>query len=251
MASIGSSPADYRPEGPEQQNNIQPKGPSLQIHGIQPDSPTIRNIIPPTHLPQSGQARFGLKNPLKESSISTNLISDDRPWPNQGHVAKDHIQHLRQLIKRGPAQDFPPKSHPWVIFKLIDFFKLGLFVGRIGQPGTKNFVGIIDHGPEFEEMKNPTPNSNSLLPVNRGFRLKKPQNQPNEKNQRAHQRGSHPNDHQVEKTFQSSIVVVKKRAFQNHLFGKHILGSWTASERDYTRFSPDQPDNSGGLHLLV
>src|SRR5207244_4049646 len=39
--------------------------------------------------------------------VALDLVAERRPWPDQAHVAADHVPELRQLVEREPAQHAP------------------------------------------------------------------------------------------------------------------------------------------------
>ena len=46
------------------------------------------------------------------------VVSGQRPWTDQGHVAQQHIDQLRQLVDRGAPQELADLEDPRIILDL-------------------------------------------------------------------------------------------------------------------------------------
>ena len=73
--------------------------PVLHVTDIEPFRFLPRQVGPPADLPQARDARRDLEPPLHMVAVMRGLVRQRRAGADQGHVADDHIDELRELIQ--------------------------------------------------------------------------------------------------------------------------------------------------------
>ena len=85
-----------------------------------------------------------------------------RSRSHEAHVAPQHVEELRKLIERVPANEPADRSDPRVI---VDLEK-GSVRGPLSvQQALELVVGALHHRPEVEHVERQTAQPDSLLPI--------------------------------------------------------------------------------------
>src|SRR5687768_7438115 len=164
--------ANYSGKREQDYLNIEPDRPVLDVVQVDLDHFLERQAAAARHLPQACNARFHIQPFAVPDVVFFDLVSDGRTRADHTHVAFQHIQELRKLIKARPPQLPAEARDPRVVLYLTE--NRVLIVARICLDVTADvlliclamhiFVGIHVHRPELVAKKNAPVHPDPLLP---------------------------------------------------------------------------------------
>ena len=156
-ALIDAASAQHGRRRARQKGEIDAEG---QVSG-QPDihrhPTTIRHVVATGHLPQASQARSHGAIVGQPPPVQARLIHHDGPRPDQGHLAPQHVQQLRQLVDAGTPQQAAQTRHAHIVAKLSR--RAPFRVDQAGQPSLR----IGRHGAELQTREKPSAAPDPLL----------------------------------------------------------------------------------------
>src|SRR5450755_398100 len=144
---VGTGASDDR--GSRLPENLQVHGerPVLHVAQVEPFCFFPRQVRPAADLPQAGHAGLNHEPAPHVAAVAGHLLRQGRPGPDQGHVADQHVDELRQLIKRPAAQPGAWAGNPRVPTDLEQDPVRLVMDGKLGFA----LFGTRHHGPELEE----------------------------------------------------------------------------------------------------
>src|SRR6266487_1043554 len=163
---------DRRPCLPE---NLQIEGerPVLDVAQIEPDRLLPGQIRPAADLPQAGQARLDREPAPHLAAIARGLLRQCRPGPDQGHIPEQHVDELRKLVERPPAQPPADLSDPGIAADLEEHPARLITHGELRLPGVRTH----HHGPELVQGERASIPADPWLPEQDGTAVSHPDGQ--------------------------------------------------------------------------
>ena len=118
--SLGADAGKHNRHGAEEDFQIEPEGPVIDVLEIEPDPfAEIGDMIAATDLPQAREARFDAEAAaMREIIEAPDLIDRQRTRANQAHFTAQHVVELRQFIEAFLAQPFANRCATRVVAQL-------------------------------------------------------------------------------------------------------------------------------------
>src|SRR3954451_16090351 len=151
--SVRTARPEHRGDRSQDEPDVAPQTPAGDVQVVELRHFLERNVVPPEHLPQPGNPRLQLQAlppPFGDEAV---LLEDQRPRPDERHLAGQDVQELRQLIERVPAEERAELRHAWVVCDLehpcIAGLRVDVEVRTLALPS----IGVRVHRPEFEDAE--------------------------------------------------------------------------------------------------
>ena len=216
------SAEDGRDPGTQDDRDVEPDRPVLEIREVQPDQIVEGQAGAAGDLPETrdtGQHQVPLPMPRCEQLV---VAERQRAWADEAHLPAQDVEHLRQLVDREPAQHPPDARHAGVVTdleersaRLVGVLELALALGRAG-----------DHRPELEHAELALADSHAPVDVeHRAARVEldracdeQPERQPGDPDGSRH--------HEVERSLDGPVRTRQHRRpqlEQGHALARHVL----------------------------
>src|SRR6188508_333237 len=135
--------------------------PGLDVLELETDDLVeIKDLVPPAHLPRSGNAGHDEEPRHVALEVVRELFRKARPWPNKAHLAPEHVEELRQLVERRAPQESSDPRHAGIDFDLEQAL-VGVLVEMLER--LPFFVRADPHRPEFHDVEELSTNACSTL----------------------------------------------------------------------------------------
>src|SRR5262249_33044871 len=152
--------AQHRRNRTQQNLEVQPERPFVNVLQIQLHPLLERNVAATTHLPQTGDARLHAESPALPVFTEAFIVPHRQgPRTYQTHVSDEDVEELRQFVDAGAAQELSDRRDARIILDLED--------------RSADFVQMLDllhllfridhHRPEFEDFEPALVQSQALL----------------------------------------------------------------------------------------
>ncbi len=149
--------------GADQQDKIQPQVPVAVIERIELQPLVEVHITATMGLPHPGDAGFHRNDILVLIPHVFFLPRKIRPWADQGHIAFENVEKLREFIQGLFPEKLPCLGDPRIVLQfLVDF----VFFANRGIPLHHLFedcLGARDHSAVFVHFEQPSIATNALL----------------------------------------------------------------------------------------
>src|SRR5690349_3085970 len=124
--SAGTLPRDHRTRCREQDLHVVPERAIAHVSKVEAHHFVERRAAASLHLPQSGDARLGLKYPTAVPGlVLVHLVLEWRARADERHRSAQHVPELRQLVEARLPKETPDWGNPWVVGQLEDGSPIG------------------------------------------------------------------------------------------------------------------------------
>ena len=120
--------------------------------------------------PPAGEAGFDGFVEFLVAMMFFDFTRDERARTNDGELTNENIDKLRHLIDGRFAKEATNFGDTGVVFNFVIFEPL-LFILRVFEQFVKFFVGIDDHGAEFEHFERLTVAADASLRINNPVKI--------------------------------------------------------------------------------
>src|SRR5438094_8638985 len=121
--------------------------PAVNVGKVQCDPPIKIGVSPCGNLPEAGDPGLHREPTPMPCVVSRNVVERMWPWPDQAHVAEQHVPELGELVDARLAEDPAQPAHPRVVRELEGGGATGHFV-LLPEPVALG-VRAGPHGPEL------------------------------------------------------------------------------------------------------
>src|ERR671911_1276954 len=150
-ALIRAGSPDDRRERLEDDGDVHGRRPMVDVVEVEPHGLLPRQVGPPAHLPQPGDARFDQQSAVDVVLVHVDLGLERRPRPHHRHLPSEHVPQLRQLVDRVAAQG-PPHPGDARVGAQLEQHAVGLVaVLEVGHQA----LGADDHRTELDHGEPP------------------------------------------------------------------------------------------------
>src|SRR5881628_714775 len=200
--SVGPvTPQDGR-DRPEQDLGVHPQVPAGGVTELQLDALLVGDVGAPAYGPQARDARADAQDLPGALAEIRHFVRDDRPRPDETHVAPEHIEDLRQLVDAELAEESTDASDPRVVPELsrpLPFAELLLVARDVVH---ERVFCVPDHRPELDERELDVVAPYPSLHEQDGAGRIKGDRERYEQGERQHQEGQEEAANDVEPSFQ-------------------------------------------------
>src|SRR5437879_684053 len=141
--SVGVLAEEAAPDRPDQDLQVEPKRPALDVVEIVLDALLERRVpAPAVDLRPAGHARLDLVAQHVARNLASEFVDKERPLgprPDQAHLTSEHVDELRQLVEAPPAQEGARRR--------------AAVVGRLRPHGSRGGLRIRSHRPKLEHWE--------------------------------------------------------------------------------------------------
>src|SRR5690606_4377335 len=97
--SVGAGSSENRSHGLPQDHEIERQRPVLHVADVDADGVLPGEVRTPADLPQTAESRLDEEAPLHVEAVALHLADQRWARPDQGHLAPQHVEQLRQFVE--------------------------------------------------------------------------------------------------------------------------------------------------------
>src|SRR5262245_30592264 len=110
-----SASLEHRRDRPEQDLEVEPHRPAVDVGEIELDPPVEVLLAPSLHLPQPGDAGLHRQPAAMPQVVALDLPRERWSGSDEAHLAADDVPQLRQLVEARRAQDPAGPGQPRIV----------------------------------------------------------------------------------------------------------------------------------------
>src|SRR5450759_1576191 len=114
-SSLPPGPAQDRRQGPGDDLEVQPEGPSVDVVEVLLHPVVELRAVARAYLPEPGDARLHRQPAAVPRVVVGDLARQRRAWAHKTHLAPQYVPQLGQLIERRSAQETPDTRDPGIV----------------------------------------------------------------------------------------------------------------------------------------
>src|SRR5579884_4497090 len=119
FASVAAAGGRHDHERLADDPEVAPKAPVLDVLAVEFDAPFVFHLVAAVDLPGAGQARAGAQIRGDVVAIFPHFRRDDRPRPDEAHLALEDVPQLRQFVEAALAQYLAKRRDARVVLELL------------------------------------------------------------------------------------------------------------------------------------
>src|SRR5262245_60658597 len=147
--------------GPKEYHDITEERPAADVLGLERNHLLeVGDLIPPPHLPWSGDPRFYIEAGIVVRLVELNFRWDGRPRTDQRHLARQNIKELRKLIETRATQPRTESRNTRIPQNLEEAeIRVDALLHQLIAP----LLGSEHHCPELEDLELASAAANAVL----------------------------------------------------------------------------------------
>src|SRR5581483_11469553 len=151
--SVAAARGDDDAQRPGDDREVAPEAPRLDVIAVEGDAAGVIDVVAAADLPRPGQPRPRPQIVVDVFAVARHLGDDDRPRPDNAHLAFENVEQLRQLVEAGLAHRRAERGDARVVLELLQRAPL---LGRVAidrEMALQHPVGIEHHRAEFQAVE--------------------------------------------------------------------------------------------------
>lgn len=163
--SIGTVAAEHHPGGADDDVDVHPDGPGIDIFSVEAGPLGKRGVIASGDLPQAGDPGYDANVMAEEVAVHLTLVQHDGARADNAHVAKEDVEELREFIEAEAAQESSDTGDARVVLELLVGGPLAGSLGVGVEIGTQHLIGVFAHSAKLEHVKHTAIFADAFLAV--------------------------------------------------------------------------------------